>query len=87
MCELMTTKRIEKALIDAKYALNLVASESENHRILAAIYLWTRNYKLSGHHYREARRLSPNDANIALKMAPYLACIDQLDASPVCNIP
>jgi len=79
MWELMTKTRIEQALIDAKYALSLDASESEIHRILAAIYLWTRNYKLSGYHYREARRLSPNDANIAVKMARYFAFIDQLD--------
>ncbi len=79
MWELMTKKRIEQALIDAKYALSLDDSESEIHRILAAIYLWTRNYKLSGYHYREARRLSPNDANIAVKMARFFAFIDQLD--------
>lgn len=79
MWELMTEKRIEQALIDAKYALSLDGAESEIHRILAAIYLWTRNYKLSGYHYNEARRLSPNDANIAVKMARYLAFTDQLD--------
>lgn len=79
MWEQMTTKRIEQALNDAKYALSLDGSESEIHRILAAIYLWTRNYTLSGYHYREARRLSPNDANIAVKMARYFAFIDQLD--------
>tara|TARA_R110000737_G_scaffold61057_2_gene88001 strand:- start:2300 stop:3838 length:1539 start_codon:yes stop_codon:yes gene_type:complete len=79
MWELMTKKRIDQALNDAKYALSLDGSESEIHRILAAIYLWSRNYKLSGYHYSEARRLSPNDANIAVKMARYLAFIDQQD--------
>jgi TolB-like protein/Tfp pilus assembly protein PilF len=79
MWELMTEQRIEQALQDAKYALSLDGSESEIHRILAAIYLWTRNYKLSGYHYSEARRLSPNDANIAVKMGRYLAFTNQLD--------
>jgi adenylate cyclase len=79
MWELMTEKRIDEALNDAKYALSLDGSESEIHRILAAIYLWTRNYKLSGYHYGEARRLSPNDANIAVKMGRYLAFTNQLD--------
>ncbi|MFT6270697.1 MAG: Flp pilus assembly protein TadD [Alphaproteobacteria bacterium] len=79
MWELMTKKLIEQALNDAKFALSLDGSESDIHRILAAIYLWTRNYKLSRYHYREARKLRPNDANIAVKMARYFAFIDQLD--------
>lgn len=79
MWELMTNERIEQALKDAKYALSLDGSESEIHRILGAIYLWARNYKLSGYHYGEARRLSPNDAHIAVKMGRYLAFTDQLD--------
>jgi TolB-like protein/Tfp pilus assembly protein PilF len=79
MWELMTNERIAQALKDAKYALSLDGSESEIHRILGAIYLWARNYKLSGYHYGEARRLSPNDAHIAVKMGRYLAFTNQLD--------
>lgn len=81
MWQLMTAERIEQALKDAKFALSLDSSESEVHRILGAIYLWARDYQLSGYHYAEARRLSPNDANIAVKMARYLAFTDQLDAA------
>lgn len=79
MWELMTKARIEQALKDAKFALSLDGSESEIHRILAAIYLWSRDYTLSGYHYSEARRLSPNDAHIAVKMGRYLAFTNQLD--------
>jgi TolB-like protein len=79
MWELLTEKRIDQALTEAKYALSLDGSESEIHRILAAIYLWSRNYKLSGYHYQEARRLSPNDAHIAVKTGRFLAFTNQLD--------
>lgn len=79
MWEQLTTQKIQDALTQAKFALSLDASESEIHRILGAIYLWVRDYQLSGFHYREARRLSPNDAHIAVKMARYLAFTDQLD--------
>lgn len=79
MWELMTEARIEQALKDAKYALSLDGSESEIHRILGAIYLWARDYRLSGYHYNEARRLSPNDAHIAVKMGRFLAFTNQLD--------
>lgn len=79
MWQLMTAERIDQALKDAKFALSLDGSESEVHRILGAIYLWARDYRLSGYHYAEARRLSPNDAHIAVKMARYLAFTDQLE--------
>jgi TolB-like protein/Tfp pilus assembly protein PilF len=79
MWQLMTAQRIDQALKDAKFALSLDGSESEVHRILGAIYLWARDYRLSGYHYGEARRLSPNDAHIAVKMGRYLAFTDQLD--------
>lgn len=79
MWKLMTKERVEQALKDAKYALSLDGSESEIHRILGAIYLWSRDYRLSGYHYKEARRISPNDAHIAVKTGRYLAFTSQLD--------
>lgn len=79
MWELMTEKRIRDALTDAKQALSLDSSESEIHRILGAIYLWAKDFQQSAYHYQEARRLSPNDAHIAVKMGRFLAFTDQLE--------
>ncbi|MFA3789950.1 winged helix-turn-helix domain-containing tetratricopeptide repeat protein [Aliiglaciecola sp. SL4] len=78
MWKLITKECVEEALNEAKYALSLDGAESEVHRILGAIYLWAREYELSGYHYQEARRLSPNDAHIAVKMGRYFAFTNQL---------
>ena len=72
-------RRINDALEAAKYALKLDEKESETHRILGSLYLYQRNYQLSGHHYHEAMRLSPNDAHIAVKTGRYYAYIDKYD--------
>lgn len=79
MWELMTNERINEALVQAKHALSLDNSESEIHRILGAIYLWARDFEQSNYHYNEARRLSPSDANIAVKMARFLAFTNRLE--------
>jgi len=70
---------INSAIDDAKYALSLDERESETHRILGSLYFYIREYQLSGHHFKEARRLSPNDAHIAVKMARYYAFIEEHD--------
>jgi len=70
---------INEAIDEAKYALSLDEKESETHRILGSLYLYSRNYELAGHHYEEARRLSPNDAHIAVKLARYYAYTGDLE--------
>ena len=76
-------ERSEKMIIglidDSKYALTLDETESETHRILGSLYIYLRNYELAGHHYELARRLSPNDAHITVKMGRYYAFTNQLD--------
>jgi TolB-like protein/Flp pilus assembly protein TadD len=79
MWELMTEERINDALTQAKHALSLDSSESEIHRILGAIYLWARDFEQGNYHYQEARRLSPNDAHLAVKMGRFLAFTNRLD--------
>jgi adenylate cyclase len=68
---------INAALDAGKYALSLDINESETHRILGSIYFYRREYQLSGHHFKEAMRLSPNDAHIAVKMGRYYAYTDE----------
>lgn len=68
---------IKEAIDAAKYALSLDVTESETHRVLGSLYLYIRDYQLSGYHFNEAKRLSPNDAHIAVKMGRYYAYIDQ----------
>lgn len=70
---------IYSAIDASKYALSLDERESETHRILGSFYFYIREFQLSGHHFKEARRLSPNDAHIAVKMARYYAFIDEYD--------
>ncbi len=72
-------QNIEKALDAARFALTLDEKESETHRILGSLYLYARKFQLSGYHYNEARRLSPNDAHIAVKTGRYYAYIDEFD--------
>jgi adenylate cyclase len=72
---------IDKAIDDAKFALSLDEKESESHRILGSLYLYARNYDLSGYHYEEARRLSPNDAHIAVRVGRYYAYTGQVVAA------
>lgn len=79
MWELMTEERIKDALFEAKHALSLDSSESEIHRILGAIYLWAKDFDQGDYHYKEARRLSPNDAHIAVKMGRFLAFTNRLE--------
>lgn len=79
MWELMTEERIKDALVAANHALSLDSSESEIHRILGSIYLWARDFAQSNYHYQEARRLSPNDAHIAVKMGRFLAFTNRLE--------
>jgi adenylate cyclase len=79
MWELMTDERIKDALVEARHALSLDSSESEIHRILGAIYLWAKDFEQGDYHYKEARRLSPNDAHIAVKMGRFLAFTNRLD--------
>lgn len=74
-----STAVINAAIADARYALSLDKKESETHRILGALYLYARNYELSGHHLTLARQLSPNDAHIAVKSGRYCAYIDEFD--------
>jgi TolB-like protein/Flp pilus assembly protein TadD len=81
MWEAKSEENIETAVAEAKYALSLDENESETHRVLGSLYFYLRNYQLSGHHFNEARRLSPNDAHIAVKMARYYAYIDECDAA------
>lgn len=79
MWELMTEERVRSALAEAKHALSLDSSESEIHRILGAVYLWGRDFELGNYHYQEARRLSPNDAHLAVKMGRFLAFTNRLE--------
>lgn len=79
MWELKSEQLIHESLEEAKQVLKLDDRESETHRILASFYLYLRNYQLSGHHFQEAIRLSPNDAHIAVKIGRYYAYTDQYD--------
>ena len=81
MWEAKSEENINTAIAAAKYALSLDENESETHRVLGSLYFYIREYQLSGHHFNEARRLSPNDAHIAVKMARYYAYIDKCDAA------
>ncbi len=70
---------IYSAIEEAKFALSLDERESETHRILGSLYFYIREYQLSGHHFEKAKRLSPNDAHIAVKMARYYAYVEEHD--------
>lgn len=79
MWDLRTKEMINEVLEEAKFALSLDASESETHRILGALYMYAREFELSRYHYSEARKLSPNDAHIAVQMGRFLAYTDRLE--------
>ena len=68
---------VYNAIDAAKFALSLDERESETHRILGSLYFYIREFQLSGYHFKEARRLSPSDAHIAVKMARFYAYIDE----------
>ena len=72
-----TNQEVNAAIDAGKYALSLDVNESETHRILGSLYFYIREYRLSGHHFKEAMRLSPNDAHIAVKMGRYYAYTDE----------
>ena len=74
-----TDQNIRTAIDAGKYALSLDENESETHRIMGSFYFYVREYELSGHHFKEAKRLSPNDAHIAVKMGRYYAYTDEYE--------
>ena len=72
-----TADRLKTALEEAKYALNLDENESETHRILASLYLYSKEFEMAQYHTDEAIRLNPNDAHIIIKSSRFYAYTDQ----------
>jgi adenylate cyclase len=61
------------AFATAVHALELDPQESRCHRMLALIYLYSREYDLAEHHFRRAIDLNPNDADGIRQMGYLLA--------------
>lgn len=64
---------LDKAFVDATYAVELDPQEGRCHRILSTVCLYRHEYDMADQHARRAVELNPNDADSLMQMGRILA--------------